>query len=70
MDADQPVCCNEDQVDIMTSNYKKIDSVFGGNVPLCALNLKKLWCEYTCNPKKVEFVTGLGYTTIPDEEGH
>ena len=61
MNASEPLCCNEDQVSIMTENYQQIDSVFGMDCPLCAVNLKKLWCEYTCNPKKNEFDKGLGY---------
>lgn len=33
-----PVCCNADQVDIMTTNFMKIDQVFGGDVPMCGVN--------------------------------
>lgn len=58
-----PVCCNDDQVDIMTRSFQQIDSVFGGDVPLCAINLKKFWCEYTCNPHKTDFVKGVGEYT-------
>mmetsp|Transcript_32901 Transcript_32901/g.50308 ORF Transcript_32901/g.50308 Transcript_32901/m.50308 type:complete len:186 (-) Transcript_32901:508-1065(-) len=69
LNATEPLCCNDDQVAIMTENYKQIDSVFGGDCPLCAVNLKKLWCEYTCDPKKTDFVKGLGYKEI-EMNGH
>ena len=68
LDASQPLCCNDDQIAIMTHNYQQIDSVFGKDCPLCALNLKKLWCMYTCGPQKVEYVTGLGYKEIGSGE--
>ena len=45
---------------------KKIDSVFGSDVPICAVNLKKLWCMYTCGVNKANYVNATGYTTDPD----
>ena len=33
-------------------------------MPLCGLNLKKLWCDYTCSPKQNSFVFGLGYKMV------
>mgnify|MGYP002632984581 CR=1 FL=1 len=53
----------------MTENFKQIDSVFGEDVPMCGLNLKKLWCEYTCNPTKVDFVLGTGYNAKKMDDG-
>ena len=38
-------------------------------MPLCGVNLKKLWCEYTCNPNKIKFVDGVGETTIKNDDG-
>ena len=26
------------------------------------MNLKKLWCEFTCNPRQADYVRGLGHT--------
>ena len=66
---DATVCCNDDQVSIMTSSFQQIDSIFGNSVPLCGVNLKKLWCEYTCNPNKINFVDGVGETTIKNDDG-
>lgn len=59
-----PVCCNADQVDIMTANFMTIDQVFGRDVSMCGLNLKKLWCEYTCSPRQKDFVNGTGYKLV------
>jgi len=64
MDEKTPMCCIDDQVDIMTLNFQQIDSVFGNDVPLCGLNLKKLWCDYTCSPAQSSFVFGLGYKMV------
>ena len=33
-------------------------------MPICALNLKKLWCEYTCGENKVMYVNGTGYKNV------
>lgn len=43
------LCCTDAQVSIMKANFATSDSVFG-EVGMCGLNLKKLWCEYTCSP--------------------
>jgi hypothetical protein len=54
----------------MTKSFQQIDSVFGSDVPLCGLNLKKFWCEYTCDPNKINFVDGVGQYTISDDSGN
>ena len=64
-DPAQPLCCNDDQVEIMckpfsflillANNFASIDLVFGNDCTVCAANLKLMWCEYTCNPNKVTF---------------
>jgi len=45
----------------MDSNFKTIDSVFGSDVPMCAVNLKKMWCRFTCDPSQYKFVNGTGF---------
>ena len=45
----------------MEENYQQIDSVFGQDVSMCGVNLKKLWCEYACYPQKTNFVHGHNY---------
>jgi len=39
-----------------------MDSVFSNDVPLCGVNLKKLWCQYGCGLNQNQFVKGIGYT--------
>ena len=65
-----PLCCSDDSVAIMYHNYKTIDNVFGGDVPMCALDMKKMWCEYSCNPRMTDFVLATGYTSKVMDDGH
>ena len=60
-DPNTPLCCNDDQAEILNANFIQIDTVFGLDCPICAVNIKRMWCEYTCNPNKANFVKGLGY---------
>lgn len=41
----------------MVENFKKIDAVFGGSggCDLCAINLKRFWCQYACDPNQGNF---------------
>ena len=54
------VCCNDDQIDTLYINFQTIDALFG-DCPLCTTNLKRMWCEFTCNPYQKYFIdyTGL-----------
>lgn len=47
----------------LVSNYQALDAVFDGDCPICAANLKTMWCEYACNPLKANFLTPTGVTT-------
>ena len=35
---------------IIANNFRSIDSVFGEDCSICAVNLKRMWCDYTCHP--------------------
>lgn len=59
-DADELLCCNSDTASIMVLNFQQLDGVFATDCPVCAANLKRMWCEYACNPVKGEFLTNLG----------
>ena len=50
----------------LAANFIQIDTVFGLDCPVCAMSLKRMWCEYTCNPNKAKFVAGLGYQNDTD----
>ncbi len=54
-DPNKPLCCNDDQAEILDANFIQIDTVFGLECPVCAMNMKRMWCEYTCNPNKARF---------------
>ncbi|CAD8153537.1 unnamed protein product [Paramecium pentaurelia] len=63
------VCCNKNQDDQMQRNFQAIDASFGnagGGCDICAYNLKKFWCEYTCSPNQSQFLTTNGYTNMKD----
>lgn len=50
-----PLCCGDDTALIMKTNYQSLDAVFASDCPICAVNLKIMWCEYACNPLKANF---------------
>ena len=39
----------------LESNFDALDGVFLADCSVCAVNLKKMWCEYACNPEKASF---------------
>ena len=53
--ANDPLCCNNDNVVIMNTNFATLDGVFGGDCSICAVNLKYMWCSYACSPDKGKF---------------
>ena len=53
--SNKPVCCSNVQVKQMRDNFRDIDMLFGGDCPVCAVNLKILWCEFTCSPNTATF---------------
>ena len=48
----------------VVSDFKSIDIIFGTDCPLCALNMKKLWCEYNCSPQQSEFLKVMNVTRV------
>lgn len=46
---------------ILEMNFKTVESIFGMFVPICAMNLRKMYCEYTCGANKNQYVNGTGY---------
>ena len=40
----------------MDVNFNSIDSVFGKESGTCGVNLKILWCHYTCDPQQINFL--------------
>lgn len=48
----------------MQYNYDELDAVFESDCPVCAVNLKTMWCEYACNANKTDFETNVGVTLV------
>ena len=41
----------------------------GGGCDICAINLKRFWCEYACSPNQSDFVSAAKkYISIPDPQ--
>lgn len=60
---DDPVCCGSDNLEIIATNFRSLDAVFNEDCPVCAVNLKVMWCLYGCSPIQSTFVNFLGYTS-------
>lgn len=62
-------CCNEINDAQQSESYTQIDGVFGavgGGCDICAVNLKRFWCEYACSPNQASFASVAdGYTPYP-----
>ena len=65
-------CCNANAYIQTQGSFKKIDTIFAsstsggsGGCDLCAINLKRFWCEYACNPEQTNFVTAGEWKWVP-----
>lgn len=51
-------------------SYTQIDGVFGSQgdgCDICAINLKRLWCEYACSPRQADFAdTSKEFYPVPN----
>lgn len=55
-------CCNYNSFRQTQESFKKIDTIFASSVSggsggcdLCAINLKRFWCMYSCAPNQANF---------------
>jgi hypothetical protein len=48
-------------VTLLKDNFATIAGVFGKDCPICGVNMKKMWCEYTCSPLQYKFVEYTGH---------
>ncbi len=54
----KPACCSDTQNILMKNNFDSLDGLFGskyGGCDVCAVNLKRFWCHFTCNPNQSDF---------------
>eukprot|EP00919_Chromeraceae_sp_WS-2016_P031300 GHVR01074055.1.p1 GENE.GHVR01074055.1~~GHVR01074055.1.p1 ORF type:complete len:148 (+),score=10.25 GHVR01074055.1:588-1031(+) len=66
-------CCDGGNDAAQFTSYREIDGIFGeqGNgCDICAINLKRFWCEYACSPRQTEFMNiSDGFVPVPDPSG-
>jgi len=51
-------CCNDGQNILLSHNFQTLGYIFGneyGGCDICAINLKRFWCEFTCSPNQSDF---------------
>ena len=65
-------CCDSGNNFQQSASYGQIDGVFGhlgGGCDICAINLKRFYCEYACSPRQSEFLKiGDGYYEVPSPQ--
>ena len=52
-------CCDSGNEAQQARSYGEIDGIFGSmgdGCDICAINLKRFWCEYACSPNQSEFL--------------
>jgi hypothetical protein len=57
-------CCNNAQNILLSDNFKALDQVFGsdyGGCDMCSINLKRLYCQFTCSSNQDQFLEPDGY---------
>ncbi|OJJ43952.1 hypothetical protein ASPZODRAFT_135356 [Penicilliopsis zonata CBS 506.65] len=53
--AEGPVCCREEQVDVLASNLKLAEGIIA-SCPACRDNFFNIFCSFTCSPDQSLFV--------------
>ena len=55
-------CCNNGQNKVLTKNFQAVDDIFGfqyGGCDLCAINLKRFWCEFSCGINQSDYSNNI-----------
>ncbi|KAL8751749.1 MAG: hypothetical protein Q9184_005964 [Pyrenodesmia sp. 2 TL-2023] len=52
---DGKICCDDDQIDALSSNLKRAESIIS-SCPACKENFFNLFCTFTCSPDQSLFV--------------
>lgn len=53
-------CCDNNNDISQIASYTQIDGIFGSNAEgcdICAINMKRFWCEYACSPHQADFLS-------------
>ena len=67
--AGMPVCCNDDQNTLLKNSFNLLGYTFGSGASgcdLCAANLERFWCWFTCAPNQRDFVTAYEDIIVPN----
>ncbi|OLL22746.1 Niemann-Pick type C-related protein 1 [Neolecta irregularis DAH-3] len=66
--ADILVCCDSDQLKLLSSNLKQVESLIS-SCPACKYNFSHFFCQFTCSPNQSTFVdvTETGQSTSKKE---
>jgi len=65
------LCCNDGQNTLLTNQFNLLGLTFGsvggdGGCDLCAANLMRYFCYYTCSPIQANYMTINGYVNFTD----
>jgi hypothetical protein len=55
---DKKACCNNNQNKLLRDNFIALDNVFSSNYggcDICSINLKRMYCKFTCDPDQDQF---------------
>ncbi|CAD8198021.1 unnamed protein product [Paramecium pentaurelia] len=61
-----PVCCTQSQDEGIGSDFLSLDATFGSDGDICAANMKRFWCAYSCDPRQGEFLKITGRANVTD----
>lgn len=65
-------CCDTNNDISQITSYVQIDGVFsnqGGGCDVCAVNMKRFWCEYACSPRQAQFMnTTKEFYPVPNPQ--
>lgn len=69
----EDVCCTDIQLVALQNNFFTIEQIFGSpgqGCDICAINLKKFWCSFTCDPNQADFlnITGISNHTVGKDD--
>ncbi|KAF1997279.1 multidrug efflux transporter AcrB transmembrane domain-containing protein [Amniculicola lignicola CBS 123094] len=64
--ADTDVCCNEEQLEALESNFKRVTPIINA-CPACKENFFNMFCTFTCSPDQSLFIN-VTDTFLKDEK--
>ena len=65
----QNMCCNDDQNTLLKNSFNLLNYTFGSGddgCDICAINMRRFWCYFTCSPNQADFVNTYGDIIVPN----